>query len=133
MAKNLVSKPILVLLTQIWTQHFFYGFSLYYIIDTVASYHCMQFQGILMNQIWENGKKPTFRTDFGSFSPNLGQEIFLWILPPPHIRHCFKLSLYAISRKTNEPNFFGHNFGPFGSISHYISWSAIIMYTIRKN
>ena len=29
-------------------------------LDIVASYHCMQFQGQLMNQTWENGKKPSF-------------------------------------------------------------------------
>ena len=36
---------------------FFHGFYLYYMLDIVASYHCMQFQGKLMNQTWENGKK----------------------------------------------------------------------------
>ena len=29
---------------------------------------------------------------------------FLWILPLLDVNHCCKLSLYAISRKTNEPN-----------------------------
>ena len=32
-------------------------------LDIVAIYHCMQFQGKLMNQTWENGKKPSFETD----------------------------------------------------------------------
>ena len=27
------------------------------IVDIVASYNCMQFQGKLKNQTWENGKK----------------------------------------------------------------------------
>ena len=38
---------------------------------------------------------------------NLGHNFFfffLWILPLLEIGHCCKLSLYAISRKTNEPN-----------------------------
>ena len=45
-------------------------------LDTVASYHCMQFQGKLMNQI----------------------------LPRLKVRYCCMLSLYANSRKTKEPN-----------------------------
>ena len=32
-------------------------------------------------------------------------KICSWILPLLHVRHCCKLSMYAISRKTNEPNF----------------------------
>ena len=72
----------------------------------VASCHCMQFQGKLQNQNWENGKKKTsFGTDFGSFGSNLGPQIFFsWILPALDITHYCKLSLYAISRKTNEAN-----------------------------
>ena len=41
-----------------------------------ANYHCMQFQGKLMNQAWENDKKPSFGSDFGSFGPNSGRQIF---------------------------------------------------------
>ena len=37
-------------------------------------------------------------------SEMLAQKIFSWILPLLHARHYCKLSLYAISRKTNEPN-----------------------------
>ena len=29
-----------------------------------------------MNQTWENGKKPSFRADFGPFSPNLDLKNF---------------------------------------------------------
>ena len=54
MAKNLVSSQ------NLGTQIFFHGFYLYYMLDIVASYHCMQFQGRLTNQTWENGKKPSF-------------------------------------------------------------------------
>ena len=39
-------------------------------LDIVASYHCMQSQGKLKNQPWENGKKPSFETNFGPFRPN---------------------------------------------------------------
>ena len=54
---------------------------------------------------------------------NLGHNFFfffLWILPLLEIGHCCKLSLYAISRKTNEPTWengkkqsFEHDFSPF--------------------
>ena len=47
-------------------------------------------------------KKPSFRSDFG---PNLGPNIFfVWVLTLLDIIHCCKLSLHAISRKTNKPN-----------------------------
>ena len=45
-------------------------------LDIVASYHCMQFQGQLTNQTWENGKKPSFGTDFAPFGPNLDPKHF---------------------------------------------------------
>ena len=37
----------------------------------------MHFKGKLMNQTWENNKKPNFEPDFGLFGPNLGTQIFL--------------------------------------------------------
>ena len=81
---------------------FFRGFYLYYISYIVASYHCMLFQGKRMNQIWENGKRPSFRPNF---DPNLvPKNFFSMILPLLDVRNCRKLSVYAISRKTNEPN-----------------------------
>ena len=45
-------------------------------LDIVASYDCMQFQGKLWNQTWEHDKKTNFGLDFGSFRPNLGPKIF---------------------------------------------------------
>ena len=52
------------------------------------------------NQTWENCKKPSSRTDFGPFGPNLcPKSIFPWILPLVHARHCCKLSLYQFQRK----------------------------------
>ena len=84
---------------------FFRGFYLNWMLDIIASYHCMQLQGKLMNKTWENKKKPSFRPNFDPFGPNLGpKNFFSWILPLLDVRHCCKLSLYAISRKTNEPN-----------------------------
>ena len=70
----------------------------------VSSYHCTQFQGKPINQTWENGKKPSFGPDFSPLGQNMDPKTFSWILPLLHIRHCCKLYLYAISRKTNEPN-----------------------------
>ena len=88
----------------------------------VASYDCMQYQGKLMNQTWEICKKPSFRTDFGSFGPNLcPKSIFPWILPLVHARHCCKLSLYQFQRKLmnqtweiGEKPSFETDFGPLG-------------------
>ena len=49
----------------------------------------------------------------------LSQKIFSWDLPRLDVIHCCKLSLHAISRKTNELNLrkwqkisFGPDFGP---------------------
>ena len=94
----------------------------------VASYHCMQFQGKLMNQTWENCKKPSFGLDFGPFRQNLGpKKIYLLILHILDVWNCCKLSLYSISRKTNKPNLrkwqkkpsFRPDFGPFGPSSGF--------------
>ena len=32
------------------------------------------------------------------------QKIFSWVSPLLDVRNCYKVSLYAILRKTNEPN-----------------------------
>ena len=45
-------------------------------LDIVASYHCMQIQGKLMNKTGKNDKKPSFGPDFGTFRPNLGPQFF---------------------------------------------------------
>ena len=37
----------------------------------------MQIKGKLMNQTWENGKKPSFGPDFDTFGPNLDHHFFL--------------------------------------------------------
>ena len=83
---------------------FFCEFYLSWMLDIVASNHCMQFQGKLMNQTWENGKKPNFEPNFDWFDPNLCPNFFLWVLHLLNVRHCCKLPLYAIWRKTNYPN-----------------------------
>ena len=52
-------------------------------LEITASYHCMQFEGKLMNQTGENGKKPCFGQDCGPFGPNLGHHFFsaIWLRP----------------------------------------------------
>ena len=53
----------------------------------------MQLVGKLMDQTWENGKKPNFGLNFGSFGQNLGPKyFFLWVVPLLDVRHCCKLS-----------------------------------------
>ena len=73
-------------------------------LDIVASYHCMQFQTKLMIQTWENSKKTNFRPDFGPFGSKFGLwNFFFLVLPLLDFVHYRKLSLHAISKKTNEP------------------------------
>ena len=100
---------------------FFHEFYLYYVLDIVARYHSMQFQGKLMNQKnWENGKKPSFETNFYTLAKIWAPNFFLWILPLLNVRLCCKLLLYTISRKTiqtwdnGKKRSFRTNFGYFG-------------------
>ena len=82
-------------------------------LDIVASYCCMQFQGKLTNQTWENSKKPSSKPDFGLFLAQiLSPKFFLWVLPLLDVIHSCKLSLYAILGKTNEPKLRKSSFGP---------------------
>ena len=126
-------------------------------LDIVANYYYIPFQEKLKNQNWENGKKTNFGADFGSFDSNLvPKSFFMGFTSTWYCYKLYKLSLNTISRKTKEPNLskwqkssFGSDFGPFGPnlscfffffffqksdfVSHEISWSAIIMYTIVKS
>ena len=78
-------------------------------LDIVASYHYMQFQGSLMNQTWENGKKPSFGHDFGPFGRNSGRQfIYLFIYffqksGSSVTRYHGQLSSCTISEKINDP------------------------------
>ena len=94
MAKNLVLGPVL---GQIWSPKIiFCGFYVDYMLEIVASYNCIQFQEKLMNQTWENGKKPSFKPDFGPFGPNLGPKTFFrgfhlyWMLYIAASYHCMQ-------------------------------------------
>ena len=108
---------------------FFFLFYLYKQFDIVPSYHPMEYPGKLMNQFWENRKKHSCEPDCGPFWP---QRSFSWILALLDVKNCYKLSLYTLSRKTNElnlrkckkpifwPDFglFWHNFCP----QKFFSW-----------
>ena len=45
-------------------------------LDIVASYHCIQFQGKQMIQTQENGEKPYFGPDLGLLGQNSGRHFF---------------------------------------------------------
>ena len=65
-------------------------------LDIVASYHCMQLQGKLMNETWENGKKCSFNRDFVPFGPNSGCHFFSKTKCLGQLLSC------TISEKTND-------------------------------
>ena len=71
-------------------------------LDIVATYHRMQFQGKLMSQTWENGKKSSIEPDYGPFGPNACHQNFFQNLASPDTRHHGQLSLCLISDKTND-------------------------------
>ena len=69
---------ILACLAQIWApKTFFREFYLYKMLDIIASYHCMPFQGKLIILTQENGKRPHFGPDLESYRPKFGLPIFL--------------------------------------------------------
>ena len=76
MLKILVSGPILAPLVQIWV---FQSASMdFNSLDVrhFEKYHSIQFQGKLMNQNWENSRKPSFMPDFGPLDQNSGTIFF---------------------------------------------------------
>ena len=83
------------------------GFYHHSILDNAASYHCRQFQGKLINQTWENGKKISFGPDFDPFGPKSGRQFFFFFfknLTPSVTRYHDQLSSSCtISEKTNDP------------------------------
>ena len=49
-------------------------------LDIVASYHCMQFQGNLMIQTQVNDKKTLFEPDLVPLGSKLGQEFLFYFV-----------------------------------------------------
>ena len=83
---------------------FFCGFYLYTMLDIVASYQCMQFQGKCMIQTQENCIKPYFGPDLDQLAPNLGlSRIFFKNLAALVTRYHGQLSSCKILEKTNYP------------------------------
>ena len=73
-------------------------------VEIVASYHCMQFQGKLMIQTQENGEKAHFGSDLGPLDLNSGREnSFFKNLASSVTRYHGQLSSCTISEKTNYP------------------------------
>ena len=64
-------------LAQVWTQNIFVGF-MSTRCKIVASYHCIPFQGNLMIQTQENGKKPHFGPDLNSLGPIWANTFFFF-------------------------------------------------------
>ena len=90
-------------------------FSLGLPLLVVIQYSKLSFYAIkkkLVNQTKENSEKPNFGGDCGPFSRHLPPpppilppyQFFSRVLPLLNARHCHKLSSYAISRKTYDPN-----------------------------
>ena len=87
------------------SKNFFYEFYFHYMLDIIATYHCIQFQGKLKNQTWEKVQQSSSGTNFSPFWPKFEpQKLFSWNLPLLNVKNCCKLSSYAISRKANQPN-----------------------------
>ena len=54
----------------------FLEFYFHELFNIVRSYYRMQFKVKLMNEAWENDKKPNFGPDFGPFAQKLSSQIF---------------------------------------------------------
>ena len=95
-------------------QKLFWRFQLYCMLDIIPSSNLVQYQGNIVMQPWENSKNPNLDPVWVPWS-------FFHVLPLLVVWQCSKLSSYAISRKTNWPNFkkndkkpnFGLDVGPF--------------------
>ena len=75
---------------------FFLAFYFDELLKIVRSYYHIQFKVKLMNEAWENDKKPNFGPDFGPFAPKLPANFFSRVLPLLVVKHCSKLLTYAI-------------------------------------
>ena len=72
-------------------------------LDVVASYHCMQFQGKRMIQTRGNGKKHHFGLDLGPFAQNSGDQFFFFQKSGLSVtRYPGQLSSCKISKKTHD-------------------------------
>ena len=102
--KNLIFDPILACSgPNLVPQNFFKGFASARCYCCKLSFYAISRKTNEPN--WENARKPSFGSNFGPFGQNLGPKfLFSWILPLLEAGYYCKQSLYAISRKTKEPN-----------------------------
>ena len=125
---------------------FFREFYLYFTLDIVERYQCMQFQEKLMSQNWENSKKPSFWPHFGPFGQNLGRQIFfskIWLrqsldvmVSYHHVQYQKKLMIQSwenlvTDRLTDESNFIGASI-KFRSAEQLHSNISPILHTFIK-
>ena len=57
-------------------------------LDIIASYHCMQFQGKLKKQTWENGKNPVLGLILVYLAQIWTAKFLFKILAPSVTRFC---------------------------------------------
>ena len=81
----------------------FRGFYFHLMLDIVANYHCLQFQGKYMIQTEENGEETHFGPDFRPIGPNSGRQVFFLFLALSVTRYYGQLSSRKISKRTNDP------------------------------
>ena len=71
-----------------------------YIVASITVWNFKENRGTKLEKM---AKKPSFGPDFGPFVQIWPPNMFSSILPLLDVRHYYKLSLYAISSKNNEP------------------------------
>ena len=102
MAKKLI---LGLIMAQIWSPKF-----LSWILPLLDVLHCYKLSLYAISRKTNEPnltkwQKTLFRTRFWPPWPKFRPpQFFLWIFPLLDVIHCGKLSLYVISRKTNEPN-----------------------------
>ena len=84
-------------------EELFREFYLYYMLHIVASYHCMLFQGKLINQTWKNGKNLVLSPILTPLAQILATNIFSKNLALSVTTYHGQLSSCTISEKTNDP------------------------------
>ena len=103
MVKNLILGPILARLAQTWAAKFFLfvGFTSTRWQGIVTSCHCMQFQGKLMTQTQENGKKIHFGSELFSQKIWLHQSLD-FMVNYYHVKYQKKLMIQSWENLVTE-------------------------------
>ena len=77
-------------------------------LDIVASYHCMQFQGKCKIQTKENGEKLYFGPDLGQLGTNSGRHFFFFLnltstVSYNHVKYRKKLMIESSENLVTDP------------------------------